>query len=110
LSKEFAADGMRKGPGCENGIRCQDVTEPPQLTTGRKTATSIGGQNRREQSRLEGTGECNEMYWKTFWLVDHEASCMDFQRVTKIMNRALWRGGPPPKRKKELQVEWEPVM
>jgi hypothetical protein len=40
-SKEFVANEMRKGPGCENGIRCQDVTEPPQL---------------------EGIGKCSEIF------------------------------------------------
>jgi hypothetical protein len=57
---------MRKGPGSENGIRRQDVTETPQLMTGRKTATSIGGQKKREQPRLEGMGKCSEIFWKTF--------------------------------------------
>jgi hypothetical protein len=48
-SKDFAVDEMRKGPGCENGIRRWDVNELPHLMTGRKTATTIGGQNKREQ-------------------------------------------------------------
>jgi hypothetical protein len=42
--------------------------EPPHLRTWRKTASSSGEQNRGEQSQLEGTGKCNEIYWKTFRL------------------------------------------
>jgi hypothetical protein len=59
---DFVANRMRKDPGCENGIRRQDVKEPPHLTTGRKTATSIGGQNKREQPRMEGLGICIEIF------------------------------------------------
>jgi hypothetical protein len=57
--KEFAGDEMRKGPRCENGIGRRDVTEPPLLTTGRKTATSIGGRKKIEQPRLEGIRKCS---------------------------------------------------
>jgi hypothetical protein len=57
---------MRKGPGCENGTRRRDVKEPPHLTTGMKTATIIGGRNKREEPQLEGTGKYNDTFWKTF--------------------------------------------
>jgi hypothetical protein len=36
--------------------------------TGRKTATSIGGRNKREQPQLEGIGKGSEIFWKTFRL------------------------------------------
>jgi hypothetical protein len=53
---------MRKGSGCKNGIRHQDVKKPPHLTTGRKTATSIREWNKREQPRQEDLGKCIEIF------------------------------------------------
>jgi hypothetical protein len=79
-SKEFAADGMRKGPGCKNGIRRWDVMESPQLTTGRKAATSIGGRNERAAT----TGRFRKMYRdlvEDFRTRFHEANSQDVQWI-----------------------------
>jgi hypothetical protein len=100
-SMDFAANGLRKGPRCQNGTRCRDVMKPPHLTTGRKTATSTGGQNKREQPRMEGLGMCIEIFWKTFGL--------DFVRQvvrasSGFLQIRIWRvrrGRSPPKRKKK---------
>jgi hypothetical protein len=46
----------RPKPECRNGIRCRDVKEPLHRRKGRNTANSITGQNRRQQLRLENTG------------------------------------------------------
>jgi hypothetical protein len=101
---------MRKGPGCENGIRCRDIKKPPHLTTGRKTATSIGGQNKREQPRLKGTGKCSEIFWKTFGLDFMKQVIRMSSGLLKIRIWKVWRDGPPAKRKKKLQMQQEPVM
>jgi hypothetical protein len=66
LSKEFAADGMRKGPGCKNGIRHWDVTEPPQLTMEENRHQYRRLEREREQPWLEGMRKCSEILWKTF--------------------------------------------
>jgi hypothetical protein len=34
--KDFVANGMRKGPGCKNGVRHRNIKEPPHLRTERK--------------------------------------------------------------------------
>jgi hypothetical protein len=47
--KEFAAAGMRKSPEGSDGIRHRDIKEPPHLRIERKTASSSGGQHKREQ-------------------------------------------------------------
>jgi hypothetical protein len=93
--KDFAAAGMRKSIGCKKGIRSRHVKEPPHLRTWRKTASSSGGRNRGEQSRLEGTGKCNDIYWKNFPAGDREASCRNFQRVAKNHELDLVEGSPP---------------
>jgi hypothetical protein len=48
-SKDFAADRMRKVLGRENGLRHRDIKESPHLRIERKTASSSGGQHKREQ-------------------------------------------------------------
>jgi hypothetical protein len=79
------------------------------MMTGGKTATSIGGQNKREQPRMEGLGISEEIYWKTFRLEIVKRAAGTSSGLGRIMNWTLWRGRPPPKRKKGLQVEREPV-
>jgi hypothetical protein len=91
-SKDFAADGMRKGPGCENAIRRWDVKEPPYLTTGRKTATSIRGWNKREQPQREGLGICIEIFWKTFGLHFMKQVVEMSSGLLQIRIWTLWRG------------------
>jgi hypothetical protein len=61
-SKDFAADGMRKGSGCKNDIWRQDIKEPPHLRIQRKTASSSGGRHKREQRQLEGMTKYNDIY------------------------------------------------
>jgi hypothetical protein len=96
---------MRKGPGCENDIRHQDVKEPPHLMTGKKTATSIRGWNKREPPRLEGLGKCIEIFWKTFGLDFMKQVARMSSGLLKIRIWRVWRGRPPPKRKKKLRTE-----
>jgi hypothetical protein len=66
--KELTTAEMRESPECKNGIRHRDVKEPPHLRRGRKTTTSVGGLNRREQPRLENVRKCKDILWKTFRL------------------------------------------
>jgi hypothetical protein len=106
-SKEFVADGVRKGPGCENGIRRWDVKEPPHMRTWRKTASSIEGMNRREQPRLEGVRKCNDIMWKTFRLEIVKRANEMSSGLQKVRKWTLWRGRPPPKQKKKLHTEQE---
>jgi hypothetical protein len=100
-SKDFSVNGMRKGPGCKNCIRRRNIKEPPHLRTERKIASSIGGEHKREQRRLKGMSKYKDIYWRTIGL--------DFVKQVVRMSRGflqmtiwrLWRGRPPPKRKKK---------
>jgi hypothetical protein len=100
-SKDFAVNGMRQGPGCKNGIWGRNIKEPPHLRTERKIVRSSGGQHKREKRTLKGMSRYNDIYWRTIGL--------DFVKKVVRMSRGflqmtiwrLWRGRPPPKRKKK---------
>jgi hypothetical protein len=109
-SKDFAADGMRMGPGCKNGIRRRDIKEPPYLRIERKTACSSGGQNKREQQQLKDMSIYNDIYWRTVGLKFVKRVNEMSSGLQKVRKWILRRGRPPPNRKKEFQVEREPVM
>jgi hypothetical protein len=108
-SKDFAADGMRKGPGCKNGIRRRDIKEP-HLRIDRKTASSSGGQHKREQRRLKGMSKYNDIYWRATGLKFVKRANGMSGELQKVRKWILWRGRPPPKRKKKLHTESEPEM
>jgi hypothetical protein len=93
-SKDFAAGGMRKGPECQNSIWRRDIKEPPHLTTGRKTASSIGGRKKREQSRMEGLGICIKIFWATFGLDFVKQVVRMSSGLLQIGIWTLWRGRP----------------
>jgi hypothetical protein len=93
-------------PECSNGIRSRGVEEQVHLRKGRKTSKSIGGRRRRHQPRLESMGNGNKFFGKTI----HKASKLDSSGLQRMMDWTLWRGRPPPKRKKRPHREEEPVM
>jgi hypothetical protein len=101
---------MRKGSGCKNGIRSRHDKETAHLRTWRKTASSFGGLNRREQPQMEGVRKYNDILWKTFRLEIVKRAAVTSMGLRRILNWTLWRGRPVPKRKEELQVEREPVI
>jgi hypothetical protein len=100
-SKDFAADGMRKGPKCKNGIRRRDIKEPPRLRMEGKTASSSGGWHKREQQRLKGMSKYNNIYWRTTGLEFVERANEMSSKLQKVRNWTVWRGRPTPKRKKK---------
>jgi hypothetical protein len=81
------------------GIRSRHVEELLHLRNRRKTAKSIGGQNRRLQPRQENfeTGITKRI----------AGSPVALQMIKQW---TPWRGRPPPKRKKQQEAKEEPVM
>jgi hypothetical protein len=77
---------------CNNGIRRHDVKEPPHLRTRKKTAKSIGGQNRREQPRLEGMGNGNEIFWKICRLKFVKQAVGISSRFRQLRKWRVWSG------------------
>jgi hypothetical protein len=83
----------------KKGIKSRHVAELLHLRYRRKPAKSIGGRSRRLQQRQENyeTGIAKRSAGSPFAL-------------QMIKKGTQWRGRPPPKRKKEQEVEKEPVM
>jgi hypothetical protein len=101
-SKDFAVKGMREGPGCKNGVRRRNIKEPPHLRIERKTASSSGGRHKREQRRLKRISKYNDIYWRTIGLDFVKQVVRMSSGFLQIRVWRLWRGRPPPKRKKKL--------
>jgi hypothetical protein len=107
----FHSDSQkRNGPGCKNGIRRRDIKEPPHLRIERKTASSSGGQHKREKRRLKGMNKYNDIYWRTTGLKFVKRANGTSSGLQKGRKWILCRGRPPPKRKKKLHTESEPEM
>jgi hypothetical protein len=88
-----------------NVIRSQDVEEPLHLRKGRKTANSIGGWNRRQQPRLKSMENGNKVFGITIGLGFGKRAFGISSRTQGIRDWSLWRGQPPPKRRKKLHTE-----
>jgi hypothetical protein len=99
-AKDFAVNGMRQGLGGKNGIRRQNVKKPPHLRIERKTASSSGGQHKREQRRLKGMSRYNDIYWRTIGLDFVKKVVRMPSGFLQIRIWRVWRGRPPPKHKK----------
>jgi hypothetical protein len=75
------------------------IEEQVHLRKGRKTAKIIGGR-RRHQPRLERTGNGNKVVRKSMGMEFVKRSNWTFSGLQRMMDWTLWRGLPPPKRKK----------
>jgi hypothetical protein len=91
------------------GTRSRDVEELLHLRKKTKSTNSITGWNRRLQPRLE-TMSRNDVFRKTNGLGFGERAAGSPVALRKIEKWTLWRGRPPPKRKKEQGTEEEPIM
>jgi hypothetical protein len=89
-----------KGTECKKGIRIQDV-EPLHLRKGRTTANSNGGQSRRQHPQLESMGNNIEVFGKAIGLQFGKLADRSSVVLRNINNWGVWRGWPPPKRKKK---------
>jgi hypothetical protein len=83
------------------GPRSRYIEELLHLRKGRKTANGIGGRNRRLQPRLETMRNSNEVFGKSIGQGFGKRAAGSPVAVRKIENWTLWRGRPPPKRKKQ---------
>jgi hypothetical protein len=63
-----------------------------------------------KELRLESTRNVIQTFGKTTGTEFAERVGRSTIGLQKIRDWTLWRGRPPPKRKKELQVEQEPAM
>jgi hypothetical protein len=109
-SKDFAVNGMRKGSGCENGIRRRDVKVLPPMRKERKSTNGIKGWSAGQRSHLESGGTPSKYPYKIFGGKIAKQVVGTSRKLRKIRKWVLWIGRPPPKRKKKFQVEREPVM
>jgi hypothetical protein len=83
------------------GTRSRDVEELLHQRKRRNTAKSIGGRNRRLQPRLETMrNSSNDVFGKTNGLGFGKRAAGSPIALRKIEKWTLWRGRPPPKRKK----------
>jgi hypothetical protein len=108
--KELNADVMRKSPEGNNGIRHRDVKVLPHLRKERKTTNGIKGWSTGQRSYLGSGGTPSKYPYQIFGGKIAKQVVGTSRRLRKIRKWVLWRGRPPPKRKKEFQVEGEPVM
>jgi hypothetical protein len=94
---------------CSNGIRSRGVEEQEHLRKGRKSAKSIGGW-RRQQPQLESMGNSNKVFRKIMGIEFVKRANWMSSRLKRIIDWTLCSGQPPPKRKKKLKVQRQPVM
>jgi hypothetical protein len=88
------------GLECDTGIRDRGT-----IRKERVTRNGITGQSRREQLQLESTGNVNGTFRETLVLeIAHKIAGSSIS-IRKMSLRSLWRGRPPPKRKKKLCTE-----
>jgi hypothetical protein len=88
-------------------MRRKDVKEPLHLRKGKKVADSIGGRSRRQRLRPKSSGKGNEIYKKIIRLAVGKRATVMSTGLLKIRDWTLWRGRPPPKRKKNLLASLE---
>jgi hypothetical protein len=84
------------------GIRSRDVEELLHLRKGRKTAKSIGVRSRRQQLQLKTIRNSgNKVFRRTMRLGIAKRIAGSPVAVQKIKKWTLWKGRPPPIRKKQ---------
>jgi hypothetical protein len=106
-NKEKVAQRSPTGGSFES--RCR---RGPQCVMGRKdpTINGIGGWNSGQLSPLERGGPTYKILKMTLELEFLKRAPGMPIGLQKMRNWTLWRGRPPPKRKKEQRMEQEPVM
>jgi hypothetical protein len=87
-------------PECKNGVRSRVVEELLDLRKGRKTINNIGGWSRIEHPRLEIMGNTIQVFGKAIGLQFGKLADGSSAVRRNINNWILWRGCPPPKRKR----------
>jgi hypothetical protein len=95
---------------CKKGIRSRDIEETPHLRKGRKTVNSNGGWSKRLHPRLKSMGNSIQVFGKTIERQFGKLADGSSVVLRNINNWTLWRGRPPPKRKKSLHTKQELVM
>jgi hypothetical protein len=99
-SKDLAADGMRKGTGYKNGIQHRDVKKLSHMKKER-TTKGIKGWSTGQRSYLGKGGKLRMNLYEIFgWKIAKQVVGTS-RRLRGIREWTLWRGRPPPKRKKK---------
>jgi hypothetical protein len=86
----------------DKGMRSKGVKEPLHLRKGKKVADSIGGWSRRQRLHPKSSGKGNEIYRNIIRLAVGKRATEMSTGLLKIKDWTMWRGRPPPKRKKKL--------
>jgi hypothetical protein len=94
--------GRRRRPKleCSKGIKSRDVEEPLHPRKGKNPVNSMREWSGREQPRLEKK-EPNRTYRKTTGLEIEKRIVGSHISLRQDKDWTLWRGRPPPKRKKQ---------
>jgi hypothetical protein len=108
-SKDLAADGMRRGPGCKNGIQHRYVKKLSHMKKER-TTNGIKGWSTGQRSYLGKGGTLRMNLYEIFRGKIGKQVAEISRGLRRIRKWTLWRGSPPTKRKKEFHVELKPVM
>jgi hypothetical protein len=114
---------LRKGLVCNNGIRDRGLREqlqgrmrisdqcgeqPPYLRKERTTTNRIEWCNAEQRSQLGSEGTLNKKLYEIFRGRIAKQIVRTPSGLQKIRKWTLWRGRPPPKRKKKVQIQEEP--
>jgi hypothetical protein len=105
LSKDVAVNGMREGPECKSGIWRRDVKRLPHLRKERKSTNGIKGWRPGQRSLLGKGGTLRINLYEIFGGKITKQVVGTSRRLRRIGIWRLWRGRPPPKRKKKLGRE-----
>jgi hypothetical protein len=124
--KKRRKDGkrLRKHPECNRGLkdvglkqqlqgwkRIKDLGVRLPLCPKKKgTTNAIQGWSAGHRSYLGSGGTPSKTPYEIFRGKIAKQVVGTPSGLRRIRKWTLWRGRPPPKRKKEFQVEWEPVM
>jgi hypothetical protein len=84
--------------------------QPPYVRKKRATVIGIGGWSKRQLSPLGKRVLAYVAVKKNLELEFVKRACRMFSGFRKINKWTLWRGTPPPKRKKNMHIQEEPVM
>jgi hypothetical protein len=93
---------MRKGPECKNGISDRGLK---QKQRGSERIKDLGD---RRPIYVRKKRITSMIYRKTIELEIVKRAVGISSRLRRIRNWTLWRGRPPPKRKKKSCTEYEP--
>jgi hypothetical protein len=84
--------------------------QPPYLRKEKTTTNGIEGCSAGQRSHLGSEGTLNKNLYEIFRGKVAKQVVVTPSWLQRIRKWTLWRGRPPPKRKKKLQVERKPVM